>query len=95
MDCIQNSETKSKYLNNYNEVMPYLYVGNRYALADIYLFDLVINCTADIPFPNVDIQKKYKQEYSSLEKFVRMYVCVGMCVRRRSMYVSMYFFMNL
>ena len=48
---------------NYNEITPHLYVGNKYAIADVYLFDLIINCTQDIPFPSKEIQNKYKQEY--------------------------------
>jgi protein-tyrosine phosphatase len=48
---------------NYNEIIPYLYVGNRYAIDDAYLFDLIINATPDIPFPYEILQKKYKQEY--------------------------------
>lgn len=50
-------------VSNYNEVVPYLYIGNKYAIADVYLFDLIINCTPDLPFPSEAIQKIYKQEY--------------------------------
>ena len=48
---------------NYNEIVPHLYVGNKYALSDTYLFDLIINCTPDLQFPILEIQNKYKQEY--------------------------------
>ena len=48
---------------NYNEIIPYLYVGNRYAIDDAYLFDLIINATPDLSFPPEVLQKKYKQEY--------------------------------
>jgi len=50
-------------ISNYNEVVPYLYIGNKYATTDVYLFDLIINCTLDLPFPPEAIQKIYKQEY--------------------------------
>lgn len=49
--------------SNYNEVIPYLYIGNKYSTTDVYLFDLIINCTPDLPFPPEAIQKIYKQEY--------------------------------
>jgi hypothetical protein len=51
---------------NYNEIIQYLYVGNRYAIDDAYLFDLIINATLDIQFPSETLQQKYKQEYSRI-----------------------------
>ena len=51
------------HVANYNEIIPNLYVGNKYATTDIYLFDLIINCTPDLPFPQEDKQKLYEKEY--------------------------------
>lgn len=51
------------YRANYCEIEPYLYVGNKDALDDVYLFDLVINCSDNIEFPSEFTRKLYNQEY--------------------------------
>lgn len=56
------------HMPNYYEIMPYIYIGNKYALNDIYLFNMVINCTQDVEFPREEIRKYYKQEYIYLDQ---------------------------
>jgi len=58
---------------NYNEIIPNLYVGNKYATTDIYLFNLIINCTPDLPFPLEDkqTQKLYEQEQEHIRIPIR------------------------
>jgi len=41
-------------VNNYDEIIPNLFLGGYKALEDYNKFDLIINCTKDIEFPDSD-----------------------------------------
>jgi len=54
-------------VNNYDEIISNLFLGGYKALEDYKKFDLIINCTKDIEFPNGD-------ELNKLIKCVRLAV---------------------
>lgn len=37
-------------MQNYNEIIPNIYVGNKHSLEHSHIFSLIINCTTTIPF---------------------------------------------
>lgn len=52
------SPTKSVHDNNYDEIIPNLYIGNYESIKDHKEFHTIINCTKHIPFPiSLNIQK--------------------------------------
>lgn len=54
-------------VNNYDEIIPNLFLGSYKALQDYKKFDLIINCTKDIEFPKGD-------ESNGWVKYVRLAV---------------------
>jgi protein-tyrosine phosphatase len=42
----------SNHNNNYNQILPNLYIGNYHAATYTSNFDVIVNCTRDIPFSN-------------------------------------------
>ncbi len=42
-------------VNNYDEIIPNLFLGGYKALEDYKKFDLIINCTKDIEFPSSNL----------------------------------------
>jgi len=38
-------------MQNCNEIINYLFVGDKYSLEDHYDYELLVNCTPSIPFP--------------------------------------------
>jgi len=43
--------TYEKNYNDYDEIIPNLYIGNMNSLKDSNKFGFIVNCTDDIPFP--------------------------------------------
>ena len=39
-------------MENCNEIVNYLYIGNKHALENFYDYELIVNCTPNIPFPS-------------------------------------------
>jgi len=44
-------ETTSNSYNEFDEIIPYLFIGNFRSLKYASKFDFIVNCTNDIPFP--------------------------------------------
>jgi len=46
-------------MNNYDKIIETLYIGNINALKEYKKFDLIVNCTNEVPLPPNEINKEY------------------------------------
>jgi protein-tyrosine phosphatase len=74
---------------NVNKIFPNLWIGNRKVINDSTFFkqnkvDLIVNCTPDLPFPDIDssictlripvYDSRLEKDYILMESYFRLYI---------------------